>query len=188
MNILPVTSILIMHEGFGFNTNILETNVINQILLITLLITLWKSFNITDVLTNIQNNKILLVTDSEKRFEDSLNAFNETKKQLSQAKVILAEIEAETEKTKLELLNIDHISAKNELNRKFKIALMSLKNNKRLLINEFRQELALSALELATKSFKLLITEGLDVKWCEDYLENSIQKLNTLNQISNKIR
>jgi hypothetical protein len=65
---------------------------------------------------------------------------------------------------------------------------MSLKNNKRLLINEFRQELALSALELATKSFKLLITEGLDVKWCEDYLENSIQKLNTLNQISNKIR
>jgi hypothetical protein len=46
----------------------------------------------------------------------------------------------------------------NLFDRKFEIALNSLKNHKRLLINEFREELALSALEIATKSFKLLIS------------------------------
>ena len=184
MNILTITSLPILHNGtFGFNSNILETNVINQILLITLLFTLWKSMNVSGTLLDIQNNKILLVTDSEKRFEESVKKFAETKKQLLQSKVIILEIQKETEKIKLELLEIDHISAKNEFDRKFKIALNSLKNHKRLLINEFREELALSALEIATKSFKLLISNELDVKWSKNYLQSSLQRLSTLNQI-----
>ena len=80
MNILTITSLSILHNGtFGFNSNILETNVINQILLITLLFTLWKSMNVSGTLLDIQNNKILLVTDSEKRFEESVKKFAETK-------------------------------------------------------------------------------------------------------------
>jgi len=61
--------------------------------------------------------------------------------------------------------------------------LNSLKNHKRLLINEFREELALSALEIATKSFKLLISNKLDFKWSKNYLQSSLQRLGTLNQI-----
>ena len=97
--------------------------------------------------------------------------------------VDIKKFQKETEKTKLELLEIDHNSAKNEFDRKFKIALNSLKNHKRLIINEFREELALSALEIATKSFKLLISNKLDVKWSENYLQLSLQRLGTLNQI-----
>lgn len=184
MNILSISQLLLLHDGtFGFNSNILETNVINQLLLIIVLVLVWKSLNVSDSLANSQNNKITLVTDSEKRFEDALKNFNETKKQLLQSKLILIQIQKETEKTKLDLLNVDYLFTKTELNRKFKIALNALKNHKRLLINEFRQELSLSALEIATKSFKLLISDGTDRKWSENYLENSIQKLSTLNQI-----
>jgi len=61
--------------------------------------------------------------------------------------------------------------------------LNSLKNHKRLLINEFREELALSALEIATKSFKLLISNKLDAKWSKNYLQSSLKRLSTLNQI-----
>jgi len=184
MKFLPISLLLISHnETFSLNTNILETNVINQILLIIILFITWGKFNTNEILANIQNNKILLISDSEKRLEHSLKTFAETKKQLVQAILILDEIKNETEKTKFELLKIDYDSSKNELSRKFKIAGISLKNGQRFLINEFRQELALLGLKLATKTLKCLVINKLDIQWCEDYLENSINKLTTLNKI-----
>ena len=63
-----ISQILILHnQTFAFNTNILETNVINQILLLIFLSILWKTFNINELIASSQNDKILLVGDSQKR-------------------------------------------------------------------------------------------------------------------------
>ena len=48
MEILSYGQITLMHGEFSLNTNILETNLINQILLFGILIFAWKNFNISE--------------------------------------------------------------------------------------------------------------------------------------------
>jgi hypothetical protein len=101
MTILSETHLLILHsEGFSINTNILETNVINQAILIGGLFFVWNSLNVGTALLEKQNRKISLVQDSEKRLNEAVTKLAETKKQLSQAQVIILEIQKETKQTK----------------------------------------------------------------------------------------
>jgi F-type H+-transporting ATPase subunit b len=79
------THLLILHsEGFAINTNILETNVINQAILVGGLFFVWNSLSVGNALLEKQNLKISLVQDSEKRLNEAVTKLAETKKQLSQ--------------------------------------------------------------------------------------------------------
>jgi len=81
MIILTQAQILLTHAGeFGFNSNILETNLINQIILLIILVVVWNNFNVSGSLLEKQNNKILLVQDSEKRLNEAISKLTETKK------------------------------------------------------------------------------------------------------------
>jgi F-type H+-transporting ATPase subunit b len=176
MVILTQAQILLTHGGeFGFNSNILETNLINQVILIIILVVLWKNFNVSGSLLEKQNSKILLVQDSEKRLNDAMMKLTETKKQLSQAQVIIREIQKETKQTKLDLLNLDYTEAKNELDRKFNIAATSLKNRERLIITEIKQNLALLALK---KVVAILESKSqTNSSWANQYMQESIKML-----------
>jgi len=176
MILLTQAQILLTHAGeFGFNSNILETNLINQIILLIILVFVWKNFNVSGSLLEKQNNKILLVQDSEKRLNEAISKLAETKKQLSQAQIIILEIQKETKQTKLDLLNLDYTEAKNELDRKFNIAATSLKNRERLIITEIKQNLALLALK---KVVAILESKSqANSSWSSEYMQESIKML-----------
>ena len=97
MEILSYGQITLMHGEFSLNTNILETNLINQILLFGILIFAWKNFNISEGLDNRRLQILESVENSEKRLNEAILKLAETKKQLSQAKLIISQIKKETD-------------------------------------------------------------------------------------------
>jgi len=97
--------------GFGINTDILETNLINQIILLVGLFILGKDF-LTESLGQRQTEIINGVEDSEKRLNEATTRLAEAEKQLSQARVIIDEIKKETNLTKAKLLDSDYEQAK----------------------------------------------------------------------------
>jgi F-type H+-transporting ATPase subunit b len=185
MTILSETYLLILHsEGFSLNTNILETNVINQAILVGGLFFVWNTLSLDNALLEKQNRKISLVQDSEKRLNEAVSKLAETKKQLSQAQVIILEIQKETKQTKLNLLNADYADAKNELTRKFNLASAILKNRERLIIFEIKQNLALLALKKVVSILEIQ-SQNDNNSWTKQYMQESIKMLGILNQKSN---
>jgi len=185
MTILSETYLLILHsEGFALNTNILETNVINQAILVGGLFFVWNSLSVGNALLEKQNLKISLVQDSEKRLNEAVTKLAETKKQLSQAQVIILEIQKETKQTKLNLLNADYAEAKNELTRKFNLASTILKNRERLIVFEIKQNLALLALKKVVSILDAQ-SQNDNNSWSKQYMQESIKMLGILNQKSN---
>ena len=132
--------------GFGINTDILETNLINQIILLAGLFILGKDF-LGESLGQRQAEIINGVEDSEKRLNEATTRLAEAEKQLSQARVIIDEIKKETNLTKAKLLDSDYEQAKNELNRRFTVATTTLKNRERLILSEIKQNISFLALK-----------------------------------------
>ena len=90
---------MMLASGFGINTDILETNIVNQIILGGGLFVLGRDF-LSESLGQRQAEIMSGVQDSEKRLNEATSRLEEAKKQLSQAQVIIEEIKKETSATK----------------------------------------------------------------------------------------
>ena len=178
MEIFSQSQIIIANSGsFGINTNILETNLINQIILIAVLF-VFVGNALKESLGQRQAEIINGVEDSEKRLSEATNRLAEAKKQLSQARLIIAGIKNRTQLTKVNILESDYVQAKNELNRRFSDATTTLKNRERLMLSEIKQNISLLALTQALKAIEsreLGITE----KNFDIYLDERIKDLKT---------
>ena len=142
MEIFSQSQIIIANSGsFGINTNILETNLINQIILIAVLF-VFVGNALKESLGQRQAEIINGVEDSEKRLSEATNRLAEAKKQLSQARLIIAGIKNRTQLTKVNILESDYVQAKNELNRRFSVATTTLKNRERLMLSEIKQNIS----------------------------------------------
>ena len=97
MEILSQTYMLLANEGFSLNTNILETNLINQLVLGAGLFILGRDF-LSQSLGERQTKILNSVQDSESRLAEATNRLEEAKKQLAQANLVIAQIKEDTEK------------------------------------------------------------------------------------------
>ena len=164
--------------GFGINTDILETNLINQIILLAGLFILGKDF-LGESLGQRQAEIINGVEDSEKRLNEATTRLAEAEKQLSQARVIIHEIKKETNLTKAKLLDSDYEQAKNELNRRFTVATTTLKNRERLILSEIKQNISFLALKQVVSAIeKQTGSEAEQIP----YMQESIKMVGTANQ------
>jgi len=176
MQLLNLVPFIVANTGnFGINTNILETNLINQIILGAGLFILGSDFlktslgeRQTEIITNVQN--------SEKSLEEAESRLREAQKQLSQAKLIMSEIRSETKKTQLTLLESDSNQTKAEIQRKYQSALASLKNRERLLLSDIKQKISILAIEHVVK--RIEIQSGSEKEQME-YTANQIKMLQT---------
>lgn len=156
------STVLISNDGsFGINTNILETNLINQLILGTGLFFLLRDF-LGDSLNQRQSEIITNVENSEKRLNEATLRLAEAKKQLAQAKLIIEDIKKESRLTQLNLLNDDYSQTKTELMRKFSSALASLQTRERLILAEIKQQISLLAIEQVVAKLKTQTQESLD--------------------------
>jgi F-type H+-transporting ATPase subunit b len=151
INIIPI--VIANQAGFGINTNILETNLINELILGIGLFILGRDFlskslneRQIEIVTNIQN--------SEKSLAEAELRLKEAQKQLSQAKLIMTDIRSATKKTQLSLLESDFNQTKLEIQRKYQSALTSLKNRERLILAEIKQQISLLAIEQVIRTLK----------------------------------
>ena len=83
---------------FGFNTNFLEANVINIVILLSGLIYVLKNF--LGSMLNARQEKVLsAIRESEERLEQAKSRLTEAEKQLTQTQIIINQIIKEAEGT-----------------------------------------------------------------------------------------
>ena len=127
-------------EGISFNSDILETGLVNIILLIAVLVLNGQSLlgeSLEERRTTIVNN----VQDAENRLIEAEKRFAEAKKQLNQANVIINEIKNETITTKTLMLESDISNAKKELKIRFDRALATFKSKERQIFLDIKQQI-----------------------------------------------
>jgi len=103
MTIFLNASTLVNSANFNLNTDILETNLINIIILIVLLVQFVGSF-LLDSLASRKQKILDNINDAEKRLEEAKNRFTEANKQLAQTKIAIDKIVNELELTKVNII------------------------------------------------------------------------------------
>jgi F-type H+-transporting ATPase subunit b len=163
---------------FGINTNIYETNIINQIILLIGLYIVYKKL-IQSSIDNRQAKIINSIENSEKCLIDAKIRLEEAKKQFSQIILIVEKIKIKTNFEKLELLKKEYTDTTKKFNTnlnhvnktviKTKYAL-SLKIKKRI------ATLALKKFNLKNNKYKLPITNEIDNHYYY-FMRNSFKML-----------
>ena len=101
-------------EGFGLNSDILETNLINIIILIVLLVYVLGNF-LKENLASRQEQIINSIEEGEKRLNEANDRLTEAKSQWAQAQIIVEEIKNQTKRTKANLVESEFNQANQDL-------------------------------------------------------------------------
>jgi len=98
MNVLQIISQERISDVVRFNSNFLEANVINILLLLFGLIYVLKKF-LGSILSERQSKVLFAIQESEERLQQANIRLNEAEKQLAQTQIIIAQIIEEAEST-----------------------------------------------------------------------------------------
>jgi len=133
-------------EGISLNLDILETGLINIILLIGILI-----YSVKDPFIELlEERKTVIVnsiTEAEERLNEATRRLDEAKKQLNQSEIVLGEIKNDKIKTKKILLESDADAYRNELLAKFDRASATLETRRAQALIEVKEEIIILALK-----------------------------------------
>lgn len=171
MELFTEASVILASNGsFGINTDIFETNLVNQLIILVGVVVFGRDF-LSESLGERQAEIISGVEDSEKRLNEATTRLAEAKKQLSQARVIMDQIRKETSSTKAALLESDYNQAKLELSKRFSSASSILMFRERQILSEIKQYVSVLALELVVS--KIEKKAGLETE-LSSYMQESI--------------
>lgn len=98
MNILQIISQEKIYSSIRFNSDFLEANVINVLILLFGLIYVLKKF-LGSILSERQNKVLFAIRESEERLQQANIRLDEAEKQLAQTQVIINQIIEEAENT-----------------------------------------------------------------------------------------
>ena len=131
---------LLANEGIGLNTDILETGLINILVLLAILIYTGRDF-LGSLLEERRTTIVKGVQDAEDRLNESQKRLIEAQKQLNQANIVISAIKTETVVTKKSLLESDAFQAKKDLTIRFDRALASFRSKERQIFVEIKQQI-----------------------------------------------
>jgi len=131
---------LLANEGIGLNTDILETGLINILVLLAILIYTGRDF-LGSLLEERRTTIVKGVQDAEDRLNESQKRLIEAQKQLNQANIVISAIKNETITTKKSLLESDAFQAKKDLTIRFDRALASFRSKERQIFVEIKQQI-----------------------------------------------
>nr|YP_011007070.1 ATP synthase CF0, subunit B [Phaeostrophion irregulare]WAM64357.1 ATP synthase CF0, subunit B [Phaeostrophion irregulare] len=139
--------------AFKLNTDILETNVINLGLLLIILFVVIKNFLQENL--GMRKTKIVeAIEKAENSLADSRKRYTEAKKQWSQISLMIQEINNQMEKTKQNVVKTKWDEAKEDLSKRFSIAVEILRNREKKLFSEIIKEVSQKALTRVTIKLK----------------------------------
>jgi F-type H+-transporting ATPase subunit b len=131
---------LLAHEGISLNTDILETGLINILVLLAILIYTGRDF-LGSLLEERRTTIVKGVQDAEDRLNEAQTRLAEAQKQLNQANLVISEIKNETIATKKLLLESDAFQAKKDLTVRFERALATFRSKERQIFVEIKQQI-----------------------------------------------
>ena len=131
--------------GITLNTDLFETNVINIALLLVIIFVLIKNF-LAEILPSRKKNIIDAIENAETSLSDSNNRYLEAKKQWAQIDIIIHEINDQVETTKQNVLEVKLEQVKEDLPKKFIIAIEVLRNREKKLFNYSIKDISKKAL------------------------------------------
>jgi F-type H+-transporting ATPase subunit b len=139
-NFDQIFTLLAEEEGIGLNSDILETGLVNILLLVGILIYTGKDF-LGSLLEERKTTIVKGVQDAEDRLNEAQKRLREAEKQLNQANLVISEIKNETVATKKLLLESDAYAAKKDLKTRFERALATFRSKERQIFIEIKQQI-----------------------------------------------
>jgi F-type H+-transporting ATPase subunit b len=139
-NFNPIFTLLAQEEGIGLNLDILETGLLNILVLVAVLIYAGRDF-LGSLLEERKATIVKGVQDAEDRLNEAQKRLSEAEKQLSQANLVIGEIKNETIATKKLLLESDAFQAKKDLKIRFERALASFRSKERQIFLEIKEQI-----------------------------------------------
>ena len=139
-NFNQIFVVIAEQEGITFNSDLLETGLVNILLLIGVLILNGQSLlgeSLEERRTSIVNN----LQDAENRLSEAENRLREAEKQLNQAKVVIDDIKTQTLTTKTLMLESGIAETKKELKIRFDRALATFKSKERQVFLDVKQQI-----------------------------------------------
>jgi F-type H+-transporting ATPase subunit b len=131
---------VLAHEGISLNTDILETGLLNILVLLAILIYTGRDF-LGSLLEERRSTIVKGVQDAEDRLNEAQKRLAEAQKQLNQANLVISEIKNETVATKKLLLESDAFQAKKDLTVRFERALGTFRSKERQIFVEIKQQI-----------------------------------------------
>nr|YP_002327467.1 ATP synthase CF0 subunit I [Vaucheria litorea]B7T1R8.1 RecName: Full=ATP synthase subunit b, chloroplastic; AltName: Full=ATP synthase F(0) sector subunit b; AltName: Full=ATPase subunit I [Vaucheria litorea]ACF70884.1 ATP synthase CF0 subunit I [Vaucheria litorea] len=143
-----ISSFILVHQekSISFNTNILETNLINIIILLIILFYFLKGL-LKDNLSSRQENILSTIQNSENRINEANERLVDAKLQWSQAQITLEELKNQTLQNKLILFNAEFEIKNQVLSQHFNNLLMTLYYREQQAFNNIKKQVS----ELALK-------------------------------------
>lgn len=139
-NFDQIFTLLAEEEGIGFNSDILETGLINILALVAIVIYAGKDF-LGSLLDERKTTIVKSVQDAEDRLNEAQKRLSEAEKQLNQANLVISEIKNETKATKKLLLESDAFNAKKDLKIRFERALATFRSKERQIFVEIKEQI-----------------------------------------------
>lgn len=138
--------VLAEHDGFGLNTDILETGLINIVALLGILLYTGKDF-LGSLLEERRVAIVKGVQDAEDRLNEAQKRLADAKKQLNQTNLIISEIKTDTVATKRTLLESDVFRAKNDLKVRFDRGIVTFRSKERQVFLDIKQQIVTLVLQ-----------------------------------------
>nr|YP_010865283.1 ATP synthase CFO B chain subunit I [Campylaephora boydenii]WGT74123.1 ATP synthase CFO B chain subunit I [Campylaephora boydenii] len=158
--------------GVSLNTNFLEANVVNILILLFGLIYVLKQF-LGSILITRQEKVLFAIRECEERLQQANDRLNESEKQLNQTQNIIDQILNEAEATSKKVSQSILDQGKNEVDKLINASKASLI----LAENQIKQEIKQQITTLAIQKVSLQLQSTIDASMQSELIDNNIKKL-----------
>nr|QVY57963.1 ATP synthase CFO B subunit subunit I [Betaphycus gelatinus] len=172
MHILNIFAEHDNQQGISFNSNFLEANVINILLLLFGLIYLLRQF-LGSVLIARQTKVLLAIEESEERLKQANIRLEESQKQLAQTQIVIKQIKAEAELTAEKVRESILAQGKIDIERLTMTSKASIASTEGQVKQQIQQQIINLAINRVASQLQGQITTTIQSK----IVEHSIQQL-----------
>jgi len=172
---LNMLGIYLANQGFGFNTNFLEANVINIILLFSGLVYLLKQFLGTLLLTR-QKKVLSTIEESEDRLQKANSRLVEAEKQFKQTEIVMQQIEQEAIMTAAKVRQSILDQGKIDIEKLTEAGKSSITIAERQVREQIQQELTCLAIKQVSLDLKKQITSSIQSQIVDESIEQLGEK------------
>ena len=162
-------------EGFGFNTNLLETNILNLAVVLPLVFSLGKD-TLTSILDSRREKILSSLRSADDRFKQAQLELDAAKSELALAAAEkVKEIQSEGQKT-MEALRREETKRYEELHQRFEdLKEETIRFEEEKVVNAFRQQLVSAAFEKAVEGIRARMNDKLH----RQYIDAKIALMNS---------
>jgi F-type H+-transporting ATPase subunit b len=161
-------------EGFGFNTNLLETNILNLAVVLPLVFSLGKD-TLTSILDSRREKILSSLRSADDRFKQAQLELDAAKSELALAAEKVKEIQSEGQKT-MEALRREETKRYEELHQRFEeLKEETIRFEEEKVVNAFRQQLVSAAFEKAVEGIRARMNDKLH----RQYIDAKIALMNS---------